>query len=97
MNDIQCSFASQGSTSIDSITAKLKKPENFKGSPLFADDRNVDPEVDFNCAIKPDLSDPTELSYELKILDFSRCGVLKRSVRFSLSLKIIQMEQSLTI
>lgn len=51
----------------------------FKGAPIFADDRAVDPETDAFCRIKPDRNDPTELNYDLKITDFSRCGVLKRN------------------
>lgn len=79
MTDIQCSFASQGSSVGDSIAANLKKPAGFKGAPLFADDRGINPESDYTCSIKQDLDDPAELSYELKISDFSRCGVLRRN------------------
>lgn len=79
MNDVQCAFSTQAPSVGDLITAKLKKPVGFKGSPLFADERSVDPEIDYSCSIKPDLNDPTELSYDLKITDFSRCGVLKRN------------------
>ncbi|XP_053695206.1 uncharacterized protein LOC128742778 [Sabethes cyaneus] len=79
VTDIQCSFASQGSNLGDIITAKLKKPIGFKGAPLFADDRAVNPEADFACSIKQDRKDPSELSYDLKITDFTRCGVLKRN------------------
>lgn len=80
VTDIQCSFASQGSNLGDIITAKLKKPIGFKGAPLFADDRAVNPEADFACSIKQDRKDVSELAYDLKITDFSRCGVLKRNV-----------------
>ncbi|XP_052898057.1 uncharacterized protein LOC128304858 [Anopheles moucheti] len=79
VTDIQCSFASQGSNLGDIITAKLKKPIGFKGAPLFADDRGVNPETDFACSIKQDRKDVSELAYDLKITDFSRCGVLKRN------------------
>uniref|UniRef100_A0A182S9H7 ZP domain-containing protein n=1 Tax=Anopheles maculatus TaxID=74869 RepID=A0A182S9H7_9DIPT len=82
VTDIQCSFASQGSNLGDIITAKLKKPIGFKGAPLFADDRGVNPETDFACSIKQDRKDVSELAYDLKITDFSRCGVLKRNVSF---------------
>ena len=82
VTDIQCSFASQGSNLGDIITAKLKKPIGFKGAPLFADDRAVNPEADFACSIKQDRKDVSELAYDLKITDFSRCGVLKRNVSF---------------
>lgn len=84
MTDIQCTFASNtaGTTSTvrDSIVAKLRKPDGFRGGPLFADDRAVDPEADPHCQIRPDRTDPSGLGYQLKITDFSRCGVLKRNV-----------------
>ncbi|CAH1372751.1 unnamed protein product, partial [Tenebrio molitor] len=80
VTEIQCTFANGNSIgSRDSILAKLRKPDGFKGNPLFADDRGVDPETDHVCQIRPDLSDPTGLKYNLKISDFSRCGVLKRN------------------
>ena len=79
VSDIQCSFSSQGSALGDMITAKLKKPLGFKGHPLFADDRSVNPDNDYSCTIKPDRNDVAELNYDLKITDFSRCGVLKRN------------------
>jgi len=60
--------------------AKLRKPEEFKGHPLFADDRSVEPATDPVCQIRPDLTDPTGMRYYLKITDFGRCGVLKRNV-----------------
>lgn len=74
MSEIQCSFATQGTALGDLITAKLKKPLGFKGHPLFADDRSVNPENDYSCTIKPDRADSTEMNYELKITDFTRCG-----------------------
>ncbi|KAJ8924904.1 hypothetical protein NQ315_001061 [Exocentrus adspersus] len=80
VTEIQCTFAlSSLAGSRDSIVAKLRKPEGFKGHPLFADDRGADPESDLNCQIRPDTSDPSGLKYNLKINDFSRCGVLKRN------------------
>lgn len=80
VSDIQCSFSSQGSSTVDSITARLKKPAGFKGAPLFADDRKVNPDTDRTCMIRKDANDPDEITYTLKILDFLRCGVLKRNV-----------------
>lgn len=62
------------------ITARLKKPVGFKGAPLFADDRSVNPESDRACVIRQDAGDPDGVTYTLKISDFSRCGVLKRNV-----------------
>ncbi|KAJ8958162.1 hypothetical protein NQ318_006101 [Aromia moschata] len=78
--EIQCTFAINNNPTIrDSIVARLRKPDGFKGHPLFADDRGVDPETDSACQIRPEPTDPTGLKYNLKITDFSRCGVLKRN------------------
>nr|CAD7257884.1 unnamed protein product [Timema shepardi] len=82
VSDILCTFASttKGHTATrDSIAARLKKPEGFRGAPLFADDRQADPITDPECQIRPDTSDVTELTYDLLVTDFSRCGVLKRN------------------
>ncbi|XP_044736948.1 uncharacterized protein LOC123298913 [Chrysoperla carnea] len=87
VTDIQCTFATNpintntitAPTGRDSIIARLKKPEGFRGNPLFADDRSVDPETDLQCQIRPDPQDSTGLTYNLRITDFSRCGVLKRN------------------
>lgn len=62
------------------MTALLRKPEGFRGAPLFADDRVTDPVADPVCQIRPEPEDATGLLYRLRITDFSRCGVLKRNV-----------------
>jgi len=64
----------------DMISARLKKPDGFKGHPLFADDRSVDPMIDPVCQIRADLSDASLLTYNLLVTDFTRCGVLRRNV-----------------
>ncbi|XP_031623724.1 uncharacterized protein LOC116341026 [Contarinia nasturtii] len=79
VSEIQCSFATTTSSTADMITARLKKPVGFKGSPLFADDRGVNPEIDRACSIRPETGDPENIAYVLKITDLSRCGVLKRN------------------
>ncbi|XP_050539162.1 uncharacterized protein LOC126904289 [Daktulosphaira vitifoliae] len=86
VSEIQCSFSSDslraGKALLsvkDVISARLKKPEGFKGHPLFADDRTVDPLIDPFCQIRPDLSDVSLLTYNLLVTDFTRCGVLKRN------------------
>ncbi|XP_017783560.1 PREDICTED: uncharacterized protein LOC108567538 [Nicrophorus vespilloides] len=80
VSEIQCTFASgNGMGTRDLIVAKLKKPDGFKGAPLFADDRAVDPEADPLCQIRPDTADPAGLKYNLRISDFTHCGVLKRN------------------
>lgn len=90
MTDIQCTFASTGSGIRDSVTALLRKPEGFRGAPLFADDRTTDPLADPMCQIRPETEDPTALLYRLRIADFTKCGVLKRNVR-SFVLNLLQI------
>ncbi|KAJ9575805.1 hypothetical protein L9F63_007346, partial [Diploptera punctata] len=86
LTDVQCTFGSTDThkhhgigVARDTIAARLRKPEGFRGSPIFADDRQVDPVTDPSCQIRPDPSDLEELTYDLLITDFSRCGVLKRN------------------
>lgn len=85
VSEIQCTFSgSEGRQGKmlgrDSITAKLRKPEGFKGAPLFADDRAVDPLLDAECQIRPEPDDLTGLAFTLLVTNFQRCGVLKRNV-----------------
>jgi hypothetical protein len=81
VSDLQCSFSSNGGAR-DSISAKLRKPAGFRGAPLFADDRRVDPTTDPSCQIRLDPADPTDMSYTMLVTDFGRCGVVKRNVSF---------------
>jgi hypothetical protein len=84
--DIECSFGEISSDSNQRInqklTAKLKKPEGFKGSPIFADERKVDPSVHPACQIRPDEEDPKKLTFLLKINDLTQCGVLIKNVSY---------------
>lgn len=96
VSEIQCSFSTDslrvGKALLgvkDVISARLKKPEGFKGHPLFADDRSVDPLIDPVCQIRPDLSDVSLLTYNLLVTDFGRCGVLRRNVSTYLLIMII--------
>ena len=84
--EIECSFG-ETTTTTDSnqrtnqrLTANLKKPDGFKGSPIFADERKVDPAVDPDCQIRPDETDQTGITYLLKINDLTQCGVLIKNV-----------------
>lgn len=77
VSDIQCS---PPTSPTDLLTAKIRRPVGFKGSPLFADDRAADPLTDIQCQIRPDPADALEDNYFLKVTDFSRCGILKRNV-----------------
>ncbi|XP_067207191.1 uncharacterized protein [Linepithema humile] len=76
VSDIQCSGAGSAA---DLLTAKIKRPVGFRGTPLFADDRSANPLADIHCQIRPDPNDPQEDNYFLKVTDFSRCGILKRN------------------
>jgi len=96
VSEIQCSFSTDslrvGKALLgvkDVISARLKKPDGFKGHPLFADDRTVDPLIDPVCQIRPDLSDVSLLTYNLLVTDFTRCGVLRRNVSLTFSYIII--------
>jgi len=96
---VQCTFGSNSgldthkhhglTATRDTIAARLRKPEGFRGSPIFADDRQVDPLIDVSCQIRPDKSDTEELTYNLLISDFSRCGVLKRNVSLLLVVLLV--------
>lgn len=78
--DVQCTFSTVGSDIEDLITATLKRPAGFKGSPMFADDRIGVKEPNPHCIISRDTSDEDDRTYNLRINDFTRCGVLKRNV-----------------
>ena len=42
MAEIRCDFGDEENKE-EILTARLMKPPEFKGNPLFADDRKVDP------------------------------------------------------
>ncbi|KAF6202589.1 hypothetical protein GE061_002987 [Apolygus lucorum] len=83
LSDIECTFGGSADgpsgRGIDSMTARLRRPEGFKGDPLFADDRGIDPLSHPTCRITPDPADLTRQSYVLHVTDFTRCGVLRRN------------------
>ena len=62
------------------MTARLRKPEGFEGTPIFADDRKVDPLRNPECQIRPDIADKDGLIYRLLITDLDKCGVLIKNV-----------------
>lgn len=67
-------------TSKEKMVARLKKPEYFRGHPLFADDLKVNPYNDPYCSIVPEPGDKTGRIYRLIITDLSRCGVTHHGV-----------------
>ena len=62
------------------LSARLRKPDGFKGSPIFADERKVDPATHPDCQIRPDETDPKGITFVLKITDLTQCGVLIKNV-----------------
>ena len=62
------------------LFARLRKPENFRGHPLFADDPQINPLKHELCQIVRDPIDQTGRIYRLDIKDFSRCGVTHHGV-----------------
>lgn len=92
MADITCSFGirskidgAQDAIEVEpeGLTALLRKPEGFTGSPIFADDRKLDPRTDPYCRIRPDPGDKEGLIYTLHVKDLGKCGVLTKNVSFS--------------
>jgi hypothetical protein len=75
------------------LTARLRRPDGFRGTPIFADDRGSNPKdpasiiaqeilnKDSPCHIVADPTDTTGRVFKLRVTDFSQCGVLKRNVR----------------
>ena len=84
MGDIECSFGSVGMENNrkvnERLSARLRKPEGFRGTPIFADDRKVDPLRNPVCQIRQDLADSEGRIYRLLISDLSQCGVLIKNV-----------------
>merc|ERR1739848_104610 len=83
VQNIECSF---GEVSVENnrrinqiMSAQLRKPEEFLGSPIFADDRSINPEKDPICQIRSDPNDKTKLKYQLLIKDLEKCGVLVKN------------------
>ncbi|XP_046453557.1 uncharacterized protein LOC124201131 [Daphnia pulex] len=73
------SFSYSEGTPKQKMVARLKKPEYFRGHPLFADDLKVNPYTDPYCSIVPEPGDKSARIYRLTITDLSRCGVSHHS------------------
>ena len=83
VGEIECSF---GDVIVDTnrrinerLSAVLKKPEGFRGAPIFADYRSSD-SASQDCQIRPDLTDRRGLLYKLDIKDLKKCGVTVNNV-----------------
>ncbi|CAG7830945.1 unnamed protein product [Allacma fusca] len=81
--DIDCAVGTGGK---ELLTARLRKPDGFRGSPIFADDRGTavrdvaqDIAKDLPCQIQHDPTDASGRVYVLRVTDFTECGVLKRN------------------
>jgi len=81
VSDINCSF---GEVSVETnsrikqlLSAVLKRPEDFQGSPIFADDRGINPLTDSECQIRP--LDEEGQTYRLLINDLDKCGILVKN------------------
>ena len=68
------------------MSAVLKKPEKFQGSPIFADDRGLNPLTDSVCQIRP-MNEDKE-TYRLLITDLDECGILVKNVSIFFEKKI---------
>lgn len=88
--DIDCAIGTGGK---ELLTARLRRPDGFRGMPIFADDRGQllkEPSMpaiipqelseDVPCQILPDPIDGSGRVFKLRITDFSQCGVMKRNV-----------------
>ena len=84
MADIACSFGEvnleNNRKSGERLTATLRKPAGFQGTPIFADDREINPAKDPVCQIRPDYEVPDGLGFRLQVTDLERCGVLVKNV-----------------
>ncbi|KAL7646332.1 UNVERIFIED_CONTAM: hypothetical protein RMT77_003241 [Armadillidium vulgare] len=80
--DINCKFPdgvlNPSGISGGEFSAKLRKPPGFMGTPLFADDRYVNPEIDPICQIRKNPNDRHGLVYSLLVRDLNRCGVTQK-------------------
>ncbi|XP_021951890.2 uncharacterized protein LOC110848861 isoform X2 [Folsomia candida] len=87
--DIDCAIGTGGK---ELLTARLRRPDGFRGMPIFADDRGQllkEPSMpaiipqelseDVPCQILPDPIDGSGRVFKLRITDFSQCGVMKRN------------------
>ena len=86
--DIDCAIGTGGK---ELLTARLRRPDGFRGIPIFADDRGAKVEglalqvpqelvEDLPCQIYQDMMDGSGRVFKLRITDFSQCGVMKRNV-----------------
>lgn len=87
--DVKCFLNTDSAASVIStgdeaqLVARLKKPEYFRGHPIFADDLKVDPRNNSKCSIVPEPGDISARIYRLVITDLSHCGVTRHAVRKS--------------
>ncbi|XP_071548439.1 uncharacterized protein [Panulirus ornatus] len=94
--DISCDFG-EDATQPDGgghqrLSARLMKPQGFRGHPLFADDREADPFSDGKCQIRHDTQDASGLVYNLLVTDLAYCGVVRKDGYVTLRVWFPQLE-----
>ncbi|KAF2367595.1 Zona pellucida domain [Trinorchestia longiramus] len=81
--DISCQFggvAADGAAeaSTERLSARLRKPPDFRGHPLFADDRTINPFLHPECQIRREEKEQSGLIYNLLVTNFRRCGAVTK-------------------
>jgi len=89
VTDIDCAYGDSYQAS--RLSAQLIKPDGFRGSPVFADDRLIDPALGGECSIRQAGRDTSGLVYDLLVTDFSSCGVVIRNGFISLRIWFPQL------
>ncbi|XP_076305456.1 uncharacterized protein LOC143222630 [Tachypleus tridentatus] len=77
VSDIKCHEGTD-SDGKDIITATLRKPDGFRGHPVFTENRGIQPQKHNKCQIIPDLNDLSSSVYFLRVMDFTVCPVKKQ-------------------
>ncbi|XP_022243389.1 uncharacterized protein LOC106460575 [Limulus polyphemus] len=78
VSDIKCHEGTDADGK-DIITATLRKPDGFRGHPVFTNNRGIQPQKHNKCQIIPDPKDTSNSVYFLRIMDFIECPVKKQN------------------
>ncbi|XP_067135091.1 uncharacterized protein [Centruroides vittatus] len=74
------------------FTAVLKKPEGFRGHPIFAENRNIRAAADEECQIREDKTNPSNVVYRLKVSDYVKCPVERKNEFVSVRIWFPQLD-----
>ncbi|XP_023239599.1 uncharacterized protein LOC111638168 [Centruroides sculpturatus] len=74
------------------FTAVLKKPDGFKGHPIFAENRNIRAAADEECQIREDKTNPSNVVYRLKVSDYVKCPVERKNEFVSVRIWFPQLD-----